>query len=86
MDETTGRGYLPELNDVNAHWLGSGAMQADNLDAFIAALDQVAVPQDDYFIWLTGEGYFVKALGDYFIGRRGLDATFVRAVAYWHAK
>lgn len=86
VNEATGRGYLPELSGVNAHWLGSGAMQADSLDALIAALDQVDVPQDDYFIWLTGEGDFVKALGDYFIGRRGLDAAFVRAVAYWHAK
>ena len=86
VDEAIGRGYLPDLAGVNTHWLGSGAMQADNLDALIAALDKIAIPQEDYFVWLTGEGDFAKALGDYFIERRGLDAAFVRAVAYWHAK
>lgn len=83
VDEATGRDYLPDLAGVNAHWLGSGAAQVDKL---IAALDNIVVPQEDYFIWLTGEGDFAKALGDYFVTRRGLDPAFVRAVAYWHAK
>jgi len=86
VDEATGRDYLPDLSGVNAHWLGSGAAEANKLDALIAALDSIAVPSSDYFIWLTGEGDFAKALGDYFVERRGLDGTFVRAVAYWHAK
>ncbi|MEZ3500671.1 siderophore-interacting protein [Pantoea sp. KPR_PJ] len=86
VDESIGCGYLPALSGVNAHWLGSGTMQAERGEALIAALDKIAVPQQDYFIWLTGEGEFVKALSDYFIERRGLDAAFVRAVAYWHAK
>lgn len=86
VDEATGRDYLPDLAGVEAHWLGSGAMNASQLDALIAALDKIDLPQEEYFVWLTGEGAFAKALGDYFIERRGLDPAFVRAVAYWHAK
>nr|MBA2816283.1 NADPH-dependent ferric-chelate reductase [Candidatus Pantoea persica] len=86
VDEATGRDYLPDLAGVEAHWLGSGAMNASQLDALIAALDKISLPQEVSFVWLTGEGTFAKALGDYFVERRGLDPAFVRAVAYWHAK
>ncbi|HAB23380.1 MAG: siderophore-interacting protein [Pantoea sp.] len=86
VDEATGRDYLPDLAGVNVRWLGSGAAQSGKLEALIAELDNIRLPQEDYFIWLTGEGAFTKALGDYFVERRGLDAAFVRAVAYWHAR
>ena len=86
VDEATGRDYLPDLAGVNVHWLGSGAAQSGKLEALIAELDSIRLPQEDYFIWLTGEGAFTKALGEYFVERRGLDAAFVRAVAYWHAR
>lgn len=86
VDEATGQAYLEGLNGVNATWLGSGTQQEDNLAALIATLNTVQLPVEDYFIWLTGEAEFVKKLSDYFIGQRGCDATFVRAVAYWHQK
>lgn len=82
-DEEKGRAYLENLDGVSVTWLGSGAMQPD---AVIAALDEIAIPDEDYFIWLTGEGEAVKALSDYFTQRRGCDSDFVRAVAYWHQK
>ncbi|MCZ4060240.1 siderophore-interacting protein [Pantoea sp. LMR881] len=85
-DEETGRGYLADLADVSVNWAGNGNMQSDNLGTLIAALDKLSIPQDDYFIWLTGEGEFVKTLSDYFTVRRGLDPAYVRAVAYWHSK
>lgn len=85
-DEATGRGYLPNLANVTAHWLGSGQMQKAQIGELMARLDQIALPAEDYFIWLTGEGEAVKALADYFTVQRGLDSQFVRAVAYWHAK
>lgn len=85
-DEAVGRAYLGELDDVQACWLGSGNMQAANLAGLMAELDQLDVPADDYFIWLTGEGAAVKTLSDYFIEQRKRDAAFVRAVAYWHQK
>lgn len=85
-DEIIGREYLADLSGVNARWLGKGAMQSNQLETLIAELDKIAIPADEYFIWLTGEGDFVKSLSDYFTSRRGLDAAYVRAVAYWHQK
>ncbi|MEE3649923.1 MULTISPECIES: siderophore-interacting protein [unclassified Brenneria] len=85
-DESTGRGYLDDLNGVDVNWLGNGMMHTDNLDRLIGALDKISLPTDDYFIWLTGESETVKRLSDYFIQRRGCDETFVRAIAYWHRK
>lgn len=85
-DEGTGRDYLPDMTGVNVRWFGSGSMQADKLSLLTDELNNISLPQEDYFIWLTGEGAFVKALSDYFIYQRGRDASYVRAVAYWHAK
>ncbi|ORM68382.1 NADPH-dependent ferric siderophore reductase [Pantoea wallisii] len=85
-DESTGRDYLGELPNVTVSWLGSGAMQADNLAPLIAQLEQITLPPDEYFIWLTGEGEAVKQLSDYFTRHRGAHSDFVRAVAYWHQK
>lgn len=49
-------------------------------------LQQAEIPADDYYIWIVGEGKQAKALGDYLLEERGLDADLVRAVAYWHDK
>lgn len=85
-EEATGRGYLGELENVQVSWLGSGTMQANNLGPLIATLDKIALPAEEYFIWLTGEGEAVKLLSDYFTQQRGADTDYVRAVAYWHQK
>lgn len=85
-DEATGRDYLPDTTGVTLNWLGSGQMQTAQLSQLIARLDQVTFPAEDYFIWLTGEGEFVKALCDYFTMQRGINSDFMRAVAYWHQK
>ena len=85
-DENTGRDYLGDLPNVQVTWLGSGTMQVDNLGPLIAQLDQISLPTEEYFIWLTGEGEAVKLLSDYFTQRRGAHTDFVRAVAYWHQK
>ncbi|MFE8152850.1 siderophore-interacting protein [Brenneria goodwinii] len=85
-DEAAGRAYLDDLSGVATSWLGSGQMRSENLTGLIAALDNIDLPAEDYFIWLTGEGEAVKKLSDYFIEQRALDPDFVRAVAYWHQK
>ena len=85
-DETTGCDYLSDTANVTANWLGSGQMQHAQLSQLIIRLDQITLPAEDYFIWLTGEGEFVKALSNYFTVQRGLNSEFVRAVAYWHQK
>ncbi|WP_017348295.1 siderophore-interacting protein [Pantoea sp. A4] len=85
-DEATGREYLGDLSGINVTWLGSGNMHSDNLGQLIAEISKVSIPTEEYFVWLTGEGEFVKTLSDYFTERCGLDSDYVRAVAYWHLK
>lgn len=85
-DEATGREYLKSLKNVEVTWLGSGNMSRENVAPLIAQLDKMTLPEEDYFIWLTGEGAAVKRLSDYFISERGCESEFVRAVAYWHQK
>jgi ferric-chelate reductase (NADPH) len=53
-----------------------------------AIADKLAVlnvPQDDYFLWLTGEGTAVKSLLDGFV-TEAIDSQLVRSQAYWHQK
>ncbi|PZD66638.1 siderophore-interacting protein [Pantoea ananatis] len=85
-DEVTGQAYLGDIGNASVNWLGSGKMTLADLPHLTAALDRIAIPQHDAFIWLTGEGQFVKQLCDYFTTQRGVDADLVRAVAYWHQK
>ena len=85
VDENVGQAYLDDLQGVEVHWLGSGKMR-ESVTGLIAQLQEITLPDEDYFIWLTGEGAAVKELSDYFITQRERDADYVRAVAYWHHK
>lgn len=48
-------------------------------------LAALTVPDEDYFIWLTGEGEMVKSLKAQF-ETDTIDQQLVRAQAYWHKK
>ncbi|MDH2914744.1 siderophore-interacting protein [Kosakonia sp. HypNH10] len=48
-------------------------------------LAALTVPEEDYFIWLTGEGEVVKSLKAQF-ETDAIDQQCVRAQAYWHKK
>ena len=85
-DRATGQAYLGDVDHVEVTWLGSGSMNSQGVTALISELDKLALPDEDYFIWLTGEGAAVKSLSDYFTGARERETDFVRAVAYWHQK
>lgn len=85
-DEATGGDYLGDTSKLNMHWPGNGKMDLATSGEVIGILDKIWLPDENYFIWLTGEGETVKMLGDYFIQRRGADARFVHAKAYWHRK
>ncbi|MGL4725438.1 MAG: siderophore-interacting protein [Scandinavium sp.] len=54
-------------------------------EAVAAKLKAVAVPEEDYFLWLTGEGTVVKSLLDNCISD-AIDPQLVRSQAYWHQK
>lgn len=79
--------YLNVGPQVNVEWIitdGQSTMQSDA--AVMNQLKSLTLPDADYFVWLTGEGQFAKAMNDYFTLARGMDSTFVRSVAYWHNK
>ncbi len=70
--------YLSEFKRARVEWLDSESI-AQRVSAF-------EFPDDDYFVWVTGEGRDVKLLSDELLENRGLDGDYVRAVAYWHNK
>ena len=72
--------YLAHLSEFNITWAIGHSEQtvADHLAA-------LTVPEEDYFIWLTGEGKVVKNLSRQF-ETDAIDQQLVRASAYWHAK
>jgi ferric-chelate reductase (NADPH) len=80
---------------VNSHHAQSHEYLSEFTHAYIEWLDTESIakrvstfefPDSDYFIWVTGEGNDVKHLSDELLENRGLDADYVRAVAYWHKK
>ncbi|EDP8627658.1 siderophore-interacting protein [Salmonella bongori] len=71
--------YLAHLTDVAVEYVVGGDEQAIQ-----TRLSQMAIPNSDYFIWITGEGKTVKRLSQCF--ENGFDPQLVRAAAYWHRK
>lgn len=79
--------YLDLAPEINVEWIITDGKSAEQADAAVMhKLKSLALPDSDYFVWLTGEGQFVKAMNDYFTLTQGMDPTFVRSVAYWHNK
>jgi len=70
--------YLAPLTDFTLDWIIGHDQQA-----LAARLAKLTVPEDDYFIWLTGEGDTVKNISAAFNNQ---DQQRVRSVAYWHQK
>ncbi len=81
------REYLADHNDMHIQWVIAGApgRRPDN-DAVLASVKALPLSGKDCFIWATGEGGLVKAIGDFFTVQCGVEPDFVRAVAYWHDK
>lgn len=79
--------YLDLDAQTHVEWIITDGQTPAQTDAAVMnTLKSLALPDADYFVWLTGEGQFVKAMNDYFTQVRHLDPTFVRSVAYWHHK
>jgi len=86
-DETLVKNYLPNLPaKAELTCFGSGTMNSEGIERCRQQLASLQLPEDDYFIWLTGEGEAVKVLNDYFIEQRHCHPGLVRGVAYWHRK
>lgn len=86
-DQQTAETYLgPCAKNIELIVLGTGEMNTESVHRAITAAEDFSLPEDDYYLWLTGEGAAVKYLNDYFLKRRGANPDLVRAVAYWHKK
>ncbi|AMO47096.1 ferric-chelate reductase (NADPH) [Kosakonia oryzendophytica] len=80
IDNAAYQDYLAHLSGFDIQWV-----IGHNPQAVADKLAALAVPDEDYFIWLTGEGDAVKSLMGRFEGN-GIDQQLVRAQAYWHKK
>lgn len=72
--------YLADLDGFHIEWV-----VGHHSSAVAERLARIAVPAEDYFISLTGEGAVVKSLLARFEGP-GIDPQLVRSQAYWHSK
>lgn len=72
--------YTADLDGFHIEWV-----VGHHSTAVAERLARIAVPAEDYFIWLTGEGAVVKSLLARFEGP-GIDPQLVRSQAYWHSK
>ncbi|ANR78899.1 NADPH-dependent ferric siderophore reductase [Kosakonia sacchari] len=72
--------YFADINGFDIQWV-----QGHNPQAVADKLAAISVPENDYFIWLTGEGEIVKSLMNRFESA-DIDQQLVRAQAYWHKK
>ncbi|HFZ8995719.1 TPA: siderophore-interacting protein [Citrobacter freundii] len=72
--------YLAHCDGFAIEWF-----TAHDEQGVAARLAQLNVPEEDYFIWITGEGKVVKRLSSRF-ETGPFDQKLVRAVAYWHRK
>ncbi|MGB7801679.1 siderophore-interacting protein [Buttiauxella sp.] len=70
--------YLSEFTHAQVYRLDS--------ESLAQHVSHIEFPENDYFVWVTGEGRDVKQLSDELLETRGLDGDYVRAVAYWHNK
>lgn len=72
--------YLAPFSGYDIEW-----NVGHNPQAIASQLETLNVPDEDYFIWLTGEGEVVKSLMSRF-ETADIDQQLVRAQAYWHHK
>ena len=72
-------GYLQERSCFDIQWIVGE-------DALVQKVKSLPLPDNNYYVWATGEGKLVKGLNDYFTVDQGLDPAYVRCVAYWHDK
>ena len=78
--EAAWQDYFSHLKDFDIQWV-----IGHNPQSIIEKLAALSVPDEDYFIWLTGEGEVVKSLMKHF-EMDAIDQQLVRAQAYWHNK
>lgn len=78
-DDAT-KDYLVPQTGVNIEWV-----VGRDVESVARRLAALTLPEQDYFVWITGEGKVVKHLSQS-LSHPAIDAQLLRAVAYWHDK
>lgn len=66
----------------DAYWVHRPMELADQAQAIVAALGQVAIPVGT-FVWVGAEARVARAVRDYLLDVRSVPAGWVRAAGYW---
>lgn len=72
--------YLAHLSDYNIEWV-----IGHDSNVVAEKLAAAQVPDEEYYLWLTGEGVLVKSLLD-LAESKNVDQNLMRGQAYWHKK
>ncbi|MCU5775474.1 siderophore-interacting protein [Erwiniaceae bacterium BAC15a-03b] len=80
VEDAASKAYFDHLNEFKLEWY-----IGDEREQIAQRLQQLTVPADDYFLWLTGEGETVKQYSSYFANAT-INPLLLRAAAYWHRK
>ncbi len=80
ISDAASKAYLAHLAAFNIEWVVGG-----DEEVIAHRLATLAVPAQDYFLWITGEGKAVKRLSARF-ETPAIEPQLLRAVAYWHEK
>lgn len=80
VQDIASKAYLAHLSGFTIEWV-TGSSEA----AIASRLASLKVPEQDYFLWLTGEGKVIKRLSARFETPE-IAPQLLRAVAYWHEK
>ncbi|KAA8996667.1 siderophore-interacting protein [Affinibrenneria salicis] len=85
LNDASDKDYLAGQGAFQPEWFVQDGTDSAERRLF-GRLDQLKLPAQDYFLWVTGEGERVKRIGDYLTAQGAGDAQLLRAVAYWHHK
>lgn len=72
--------YLAHLSNYNIEWV-----IGHDSNVVAEKLAAAQVPDEEYYLWLTGEGVLVKSLLD-LAESKNVDQNLMRGQAYWHKK
>ncbi|HCD1815545.1 TPA: siderophore-interacting protein [Klebsiella pneumoniae] len=80
LNNVEDQAYLAGFEDANIEWFSH-----QSGDALDARLQQIEVPEQGYFIWITGEGTRTRHYARHF-DSCAIDPQLCHVSAYWHRK
>lgn len=66
-----------------AIWVTRPLDRADDPAPVLAALEKLALPEGEGFVWIAAEASVARAARDYMVGQRGHPRQWSKAAGYW---